>query len=637
MPTFTYLGTWNALTNVPHLTSGSGPTTAYSYYKVSVGGSTTIDGVSSWGAGTWIVWSGSAWENWIGLGDAGVVSDTATGDGGLVSGIRPSGNAKPAVGTGAGGAVFGATASGAAPAVASAAGSGGVVQAGGISGVAIPALATLSGGVRATGHVGGASTIAKPVSVGALGFPAFIVGAPIVLPLIGGALGMGLAMSGAAPGVASIGAGGAAMGLAMSGAAPAVLAVASGGVWQSGAMTGAAPIVLGLLTAGAVGLPSGLTGAVTSGAPVPAGGLAEGFRVSGAGGVSALLAYGMLDGPGWIGGVGAPSALATAGALSIYDGVFILGAALVDQPTAAGGFGGGILGGDAPQPSLVTAAALTLASEVLGDTLIVPIVTGQLIQDAAFGGNLIAPAPVLFGEFGAIQGAIPASSGTGLKGLYSIGPTLVGKIVPKLFGMAPFRLYRPANGGPALARANFRYNIPAWITGDPQLMATKPIGDTSEFAYVGLDPTLVVLGDYLVGQIAPTGPIMTFFVFTLAPPAPIQLVLCNSIVDVRAQPVASAFGAVPGYGGDLQGAELPILTQWPASLRSAGTKSKASVLRLPGDGEMGWVMARLPVLPAGVRLSATNRLYDNLGNRYTVSNVDQGVGGWQIAAQLALA
>ena len=55
-----YQGTWNANTNTPTITSGSG--TAGYYYVVSVAGSTTIDGISDWNVGDWIIFNGTAWD-----------------------------------------------------------------------------------------------------------------------------------------------------------------------------------------------------------------------------------------------------------------------------------------------------------------------------------------------------------------------------------------------------------------------------------------------------------------------------------------------------------------------------------------------------------------------------------------------
>ncbi len=53
-------GDWNASTNMPLISSGTGGGNGYAY-RVSVSGSTPIDGVSSWAVGDWIVFNGSTW------------------------------------------------------------------------------------------------------------------------------------------------------------------------------------------------------------------------------------------------------------------------------------------------------------------------------------------------------------------------------------------------------------------------------------------------------------------------------------------------------------------------------------------------------------------------------------------------
>ena len=55
-----YLGTWNATTNTPTITSGTG--TAGQYYRVSVSGTTTIDGNSYWRYSDLIMFNGTAWD-----------------------------------------------------------------------------------------------------------------------------------------------------------------------------------------------------------------------------------------------------------------------------------------------------------------------------------------------------------------------------------------------------------------------------------------------------------------------------------------------------------------------------------------------------------------------------------------------
>lgn len=60
-----YQGTWDASTNTPTLTSSSG-TKGY-FYKVSVAGTTAIDGISQWNVGDSIVFDGTTWDKIDGI------------------------------------------------------------------------------------------------------------------------------------------------------------------------------------------------------------------------------------------------------------------------------------------------------------------------------------------------------------------------------------------------------------------------------------------------------------------------------------------------------------------------------------------------------------------------------------------
>ena len=60
-----YQGSWNASTNVPALASGAG--TKGFYYKVSVAGTTSIDGNSQWNIGDMIAYNGTVWDKFDGV------------------------------------------------------------------------------------------------------------------------------------------------------------------------------------------------------------------------------------------------------------------------------------------------------------------------------------------------------------------------------------------------------------------------------------------------------------------------------------------------------------------------------------------------------------------------------------------
>ncbi len=55
-----YLGTWNATTNSPTLTSSVG--TLGDFYIVSVAGTTDLNGITDWQVGDWVLFNGSVWQ-----------------------------------------------------------------------------------------------------------------------------------------------------------------------------------------------------------------------------------------------------------------------------------------------------------------------------------------------------------------------------------------------------------------------------------------------------------------------------------------------------------------------------------------------------------------------------------------------
>jgi len=72
-----YQGTWNANTNTPTLTGGSG-TPGY-YYIVSTAGSTNLDGITDWAVGDWAVFSDQATDAWQKIDNTQVGNVTGSG------------------------------------------------------------------------------------------------------------------------------------------------------------------------------------------------------------------------------------------------------------------------------------------------------------------------------------------------------------------------------------------------------------------------------------------------------------------------------------------------------------------------------------------------------------------------------
>jgi hypothetical protein len=70
-------GSWNADTNTPAIVSGTG--VVGQFYIVSVAGTTTIDGISNWGVGDWIIFDGVSWQRIEGGADGNFVNLNVSG------------------------------------------------------------------------------------------------------------------------------------------------------------------------------------------------------------------------------------------------------------------------------------------------------------------------------------------------------------------------------------------------------------------------------------------------------------------------------------------------------------------------------------------------------------------------------
>jgi hypothetical protein len=366
----------------------------------------------------------------------------------------------------------------------------------------------------------------------------------------------------------------------------------------------------------------GLSGSASMLQAASAGNLASVFGLSGATQLAAAVSAGVFQpGPLGLSGGAAVGLLTSAGLFVPASGLG--GLALEGLPSAAGQF--------------VTIGGATGVVLLMGAAQIAALTSaGVLVQSGGLSGAALASQFASGGAFVTLPVATRLQPNTGLANIYSIGPTLVAKITPGIFGVGPMQQYRPINLGPVQRSYNFLGLIPAWITGDANLMARKSIANGQPIAYAALDPTSVQTGDYLIGQISPSGPTYTFFVCTIDPPRPIQLIVCNGIVDVRATPTFLGTGSLPGYGGDVQANEPLKLEGWPAAINPLGSKARAGALRLPGDGDLGWMDIRLPSLPPGESIAARDRVYDDQGNRMLIADAVLTLNGWRLACQLAL-
>ena len=78
-----YDGVWNANTNTPTLTGGSG--TVGEYYIVSVAGNTNLDGITDWKVGDWAVFSDQVTDAWQKIDNTQVGNVTGSGSSGRIA------------------------------------------------------------------------------------------------------------------------------------------------------------------------------------------------------------------------------------------------------------------------------------------------------------------------------------------------------------------------------------------------------------------------------------------------------------------------------------------------------------------------------------------------------------------------
>lgn len=206
-----------------------------------------------------------------------------------------------------------------------------------------------------------------------------------------------------------------------------------------------------------------------------------------------------------------------------------------------------------------------------------------------------------------------------------------GRKVGAKLGVA-FAQYRPSGTGAPLASGNLVGTPPVWITADPDLMAAKPLPQNKSRAYLGADPAVVAVGDYLVGMRWSGGPIETWFVESADLPAPITVVRCNRVLTFT-RPGEPATGD-NFYGGARDGSETALATAWPAAIEE-GPRGMAGDAGLPSDTRLPWVKIFLPA-PAGVQFRAADEATDNepMPMSYIVSDALSTQMGWRLTAGL---
>lgn len=192
----------------------------------------------------------------------------------------------------------------------------------------------------------------------------------------------------------------------------------------------------------------------------------------------------------------------------------------------------------------------------------------------------------------------------------------------------PCAHYRPMVAtSAAIAMANYLATLPAAFNAE-DMNFSKPNKYGKATWYCLADGALLSVGDYLV---QPDG--SAYFVAGLQLHLPIYVVGCNRIVNIARPQQLTGVGAV-GYSGNTDADEVPLVTQYPASVLQ-GTKGDKSTVSLPGDVRVPWWAVLLPALPGSVVLRGGDIITDDLARRYTISSAELTDLGWRIVAMQA--
>ena len=187
---------------------------------------------------------------------------------------------------------------------------------------------------------------------------------------------------------------------------------------------------------------------------------------------------------------------------------------------------------------------------------------------------------------------------------------------------APYDAYRPTGPEDPLAPANRYLRLSAAFDADnPSFHRPSGYGRASRFGI--FDSAYTKPGDYLCG---PEG---TFFVAAQQTLLPMLCVLTNRLITVF-RPAAPSLPGLNGYGGFTAATARPVLTEWPASVLSAGSGGPGD---LPGDASIPTWTVLLPATPVAVR--AGDLIRDDLDRAYVIGSAESTALGWRILAKQA--
>lgn len=189
--------------------------------------------------------------------------------------------------------------------------------------------------------------------------------------------------------------------------------------------------------------------------------------------------------------------------------------------------------------------------------------------------------------------------------------------------------YRPTGAGSPLDVANRFLRLQAAFA--PAAGKVPAFGAT---AWIGtFDAAYTRVGDFIVrprsSADVPDGGI--WFIAAQEPMQPVLCVRAARMIDIL-RPAGAAQLGVNGYGGVAREAAEPVLTQWPASLVSAGAGGPG--VGLPSGAPSGGWQILLPST-AGVVLRNGDIVVDDLGRNAVIGSAELTAMGWRLQARQA--
>jgi hypothetical protein len=179
----------------------------------------------------------------------------------------------------------------------------------------------------------------------------------------------------------------------------------------------------------------------------------------------------------------------------------------------------------------------------------------------------------------------------------------------------PDGLAAPLNPANRFMRLCVAFVLPSGAVG-------SPAGLTTPYRQAWVDWSYLRVGDYL------SGPDGVAFVAAIEPPKPMLAVMTNACISL-ARPGVTATVGLNEYGAVEPGAEIPLVTDYPASLLVGGGSGDRTRNGLPDDTKVPGVTALLPRV-AGVVPLVADILSNQRGERFVVSSVEELSGIWRI-------